>query len=212
MLWGYRSWIAVPSAEGDAGGSGAGGLNLPRREWFFYNDLRTQYAGVDGLEDLLRLPVGEVSGTYSIGDERSVIFYLTGRETYDQIDDELLGEYARGRLASDRDSFLELGAGVAEQLIADAGGREAGLAQAAGANDFEYYTSEFFPLNIGNSELFAEVSGGEDFGFLEGLENNTDAMADIFSLEVGELAEPIIIGNYYLVAELQGVETVTDAG
>ena len=179
-------------------------------EWYFFPDLLLQYPQAEDLSTLLTTPVGTVSDVYTVSEEGSVIFYIIAKETGGDIEESALRDYASTHLVRDRERFTELTAAEAEKVLSGVRRNEAAnLNNVAVPLGYELYTSEYFPLNFDNNELFIPITGDE-LGFLEGIERNETVMEAIFSMQEGEIAGPFLVGDYQLVIELEGIRDVPD--
>ncbi len=61
-----------------------------------------------------------------------------------------------------------------------------------------------FPVNYGASTLLTGIPS--DIPELEGLSSNVNAMQTLFSLKLGELSKPFVLGNNIIVATCSGIQ------
>ena len=190
------------SQEGSASPSGG--------EWYFYADLQQRYPDIATLDTLLDASAGTVSDYFEVNADESVIFYITAVQQSNEIEDEILSNYARRYITRDQEQLTSLITAEVDDLLAGiSAGTRVSLRSIAEQNGYEYFTSEYFPLNFGSNNLFNSVEGDE-FGYFGENNLNETIMEAIFSMQVGETAGPFSIGDHQLVIELQGIEDIPE--
>jgi len=180
-------------------------------EWYFFAELPTLYRGADGLEMLRGASLRRVLDPIAYGEERYLIFLIEERQSYQNVDEEDLYSYARDYIdLEDREYINERLIALLEEQRATVSAAEGGsLVEAAALSELPVVTSEFFPLNYGNLDLYPGIES-DDEGYLDGVEINREFLAAVFSLEEGELSQPIAHRDNFLLLQVTDIEEIPE--
>ena len=178
-------------------------------EWLFFSELSDRYLQATELEQLRTLPLRRVSPLIADGEDRYAVFLIEQRQDYDNAEQEELYSYARNYIAT-RDSdyqrqLLIEGMNERRALVTADGG--ASLAAVGLRNGFDVQSSDFFPLNYGNSDLYGIVAS-DDEGYLDGIERNREFLSRVFALKQGQISEPITHRNNIILFQVTEIRTV----
>lgn len=176
-------------------------------EWLFFSELDDRYLQAEGLEQLRSLSLNEVSPLISYGDERYAVFLIEQRQDASQVESDELYSYARDYIdANDADyrqqQLMKL-IDARKILVTD----DASLIEVGIRNGFTVESSDYFPLNYGNIDLYTAVASDSE-GYLDGVERNREFLRQVFSLERGELSEPIPHRSTLILLQIQDIRTV----
>ena len=77
-----------------------------------------------------------------------------------------------------------------------------GFTAASSSMNQSYYTTDFFPINYGNSYFLKQVKTIDENTYFNTVSTDQRFLISLFSLKENEIAEPAIIGNAILVAQM----------
>lgn len=163
-------------------------------DWTYAYELRQSYDDPSVLSGLYELESGEISQIY---ESRNGWVIYRVNEPVTQLD--LDSEEA---IQTVRDYMSQFERGIIEDYLANQAsefrsraqevGYETALQESGAPQGGE---TQFFPINFGNLDLFPTVSTTGDSNPLEGAATRQEFFVELFSLDVGGISEPMVIGN-----------------
>ena len=173
--------------------------------WRQYNTLAGDFTAISDLDSLFALSKGKLSPVYetSFGfvfyriDETTVEPDFSSEETIADIR-RYMGRLARGVI---EDHLMT----QAEAFQASAA--ELGFANAASQVSLAVFETEKFPVNYGNSYYFAEVKSSTEGQSLQSAAYDELFFTTLFSLNEGEVSDPIVLDEEVGVFQLMEIST-----
>lgn len=162
------------------------------------NDTDTIFAlGEDEISELIKTPYG-----YSIYRCNKV-----SRET-DLTDENELKNILNYMLINEKGM-------IEDYFIAQAGNfsnnaNNEGFSVAASSMDLNYYITDYFPINYGNSYFLKQVKTADESIYFNTVANDQRFLTSLFSLKADELTEPAIVGDTILVAQMISEQEMTE--
>lgn len=171
--------------------------------WYFLAELREQYPTIGTITQLRDYAANSVSEPFRISDTSFALFLIEDREDIADIDRVELTDYAKRYLQNNdvprlQELLSELSRTLQEKIDATP---NASLVEVGIKNNFDVKTSEFFPLNYGNVDLFPPISS-DDAGLLDGIETNDALLRQIFTLEQGVISQPLASRDKQIVLQV----------
>ncbi len=77
-----------------------------------------------------------------------------------------------------------------------------GFTEASSSMNQSYYTTDFFPINYGNSYFLKQVKTIDENIYFNTVATDQRFLTSLFSLKENEITEPAIVGNAILVAQM----------
>lgn len=77
-----------------------------------------------------------------------------------------------------------------------------GFMETSSAMDQTYYTTDYFPINYGNSYFLKQVKTIDENIYFNTVATDKRFLTSLFSLKENEISEPAIVGNAILVAQM----------
>ena len=197
----FEELATLHSTDSFADQEGAMGLT------YFYQ-LEQSYDDAEPLEALFELEVGELSQIFETIDGWA--FYRLEDEPKspaDPPDEELIEEadgyiqsFERGRV---EDYFLAL----AEDLRVN--DSESSLIDIASTNNLEIHTTNYFPINYGQIDAYPSIEV-ETSSALDGIGNRIEFFESVFSLDDGDISEPLVYRDSVFLFELASTRVNTE--
>ena len=177
--------------------------------WREYNVLSADFPSDQDLDSLFSMSKDDVSPVYETSygwiffriDEEAVEPDFTDEESISLVR-SYMERFERGRI----EDYLMLQAGLF--LEAATGSSFIDAAFIAGKPVFE---TNFFPLNYGNTYFFNPVSSAEEGQNLGNAAYDELFFEELFSLEMDEVSEPLIIDNQVVLFKLLEIKEAADA-
>ena len=161
---------------------------------FFYS-LKTELKNSDDAEKVFSLSNSSISSLMETNN--GWVFFKSGSEVSENTDTEEVKDYMlKYELGKVEDYF------TAE---ADKLKNSSNLISAALDYNYEVIKTESFPINYGNNMFFKPVKIQDKDNTLSNLAYNDDFLLTGFSLEKGEISDPVIINNAVLVMEVDQI-------
>ncbi len=176
--------------------------------WVEYHDLAADFDDITDVGEIFTTGKGEITDIYetSFGwvfyrvDEAAVDPDFSDPETLASVR-TYMERFARGII---EDYLLE----TAESYATEAG--ETSLETAAQNREVEVRQSASFPINYGNANFFSPVQGTEESDELSNSAYDATFLTMIFSLDEGEISEPIVLDESVGVFALAEETTLDD--
>ena len=181
------------SIDGGEGLSQEGG-------WYWLYEIESQFPTVENIGTLLNLPAGQLSEPIS-EDELHTVFFIQERLSVEEQNQETLFEGARTRLRNHDTETLRRYLSEIAIDFATIAQENNSLYTAAQTHNVAIESSNFFSINYGNSDLFPAISGDET-GILEIAAYDEDFFRTIFTLQIGEISQPLLVSENFIVAQL----------
>lgn len=161
--------------------------------WRTYHSLSADFTDAGNLDSLFGLPQDDISQIYdtSFGwiffkiDSPSVDADLSDIETLESVR-SYMTRFERGKI---EDYIIS----IAEEFKSSA--QESGFQDAASANSFAVYNTESFPINYGNTFFMGEIKSTDETQDLSGAVNNEAFFLELFSIEEGQVSNPLILND-----------------
>jgi len=177
------------------------------RGWVYYWDLEFDFEDVALVEELFSLAEGEISPVYQTGNRWRIYTVNEAPIDPDYADADAVNEVRRYLTTFERglvEDFLRVEADAfAQSAQAD------GFILAALTADQIPQLTEYFPVNYGNLSYFPRVSSPSNAVISSSGAYREEFIQQLFSLETGEVSEPIVVRDYVLVFELADVRELT---
>ncbi len=161
----------------------------------YYYNLKTELKNADDAEKVFSLSNGSISSLLETNN--GWVIYKSSSSVNSEADNSKVKEYMmRYELGKIEDYFTA----QAENLK-----NSGNLISAALDNDYEVIKTDSFPINYGNSMFFKPVKVEDKDKSLTNLGYNDEFLQAAFSLDKGEISEPVIVNNAVLVITLDSV-------
>lgn len=168
--------------------------------WTYSYELRQSYDDPSVLSGLYELGGGEVSQIYE--SRNGWIIYRVNEPTTP------LDLSADSALQTVRDYMTRFERGMVEDYLSNQAAefrsraQEIGFQQAARqSGGLEVRETQYFPINYRNLELFSRVTTPDQSNALQGAASRQEFFEQLFGIEVGDVSEPVVIGNSTYVFE-----------
>ncbi|MDA3941252.1 MAG: SurA N-terminal domain-containing protein [Spirochaetia bacterium] len=86
---------------------------------------------------------------------------------------------------------------------------EKGFTETSVSMNLNYYLTDFFPINYGNSYFLKQVKTIDESRYFDTVATDERFFTSLFSLQGNELTEPAIVGNAILVAQMISEQQIT---
>ncbi len=80
--------------------------------------------------------------------------------------------------------------------------KENGFAEATASMNMNFYLTDFFPINYGNSYFLKQVKTVDESKYFDTVATDERFLTSLFSINGNELTKPAIVGNAILVAQM----------
>jgi len=87
---------------------------------------------------------------------------------------------------------------------------EKGFLEASSAMNLNYYMTDFFPINYGNSYFLKQVKTINESPYFDAAATDTRFLTSLFSLKGNELSEPAILGDAVLVTQMISEQNMSE--
>ncbi len=170
--------------------------------WYLY-ELQTNFTNSEEVNALFSSAVGEVTVPYA-SPSGAVLYRVEQKPfTADFEDPEVLSDVKTYIGANDADVLTSYLLQEAQTFAQEAATSESLLAAATAAG-YEVIQVGATPANVGGSNYLTGFSYTDPRGHLTRLANNSDAMRNLYSLEIGAVSDPIASGSMFVVASATG--------
>lgn len=171
-------------------------------EWQYYYELEREFPSEDALDEIFSLTPGELSGI--VPDEDETLWRIYRCES-PAMSPDFEAEETAGVV---RQYMVRYEAGIIEDYLVEKAGsfiadaRDTGFIDASISAGLQVEGTEYFPLNYGNSYFFKPVRPmNPDSGALSTAPYSEQFFMEAFSLEEGEISEPVVLDRNVLVME-----------
>ena len=176
--------------------------------WREYNLLSPDFPSDQDLDYLFSMAKDDISPIYETSygwiffriDEEAVEPDFTDEETISLVR-SYMESFERGKI----EDYLML---QADSFLETASGRS--FSDAAFIAEKTVFETNFFPLNYGNTYFFNPVSSAAEGQNLGNAAYDELFFEELFSLEVDEVSEPLIIDNQVVLFKLSEIKEVAD--
>jgi SurA-like protein/PPIC-type peptidyl-prolyl cis-trans isomerase-like protein len=104
---------------------------------------------------------------------------------------------------------------IEDYFVAQAGdfrkrANESGFTETSSLMGLNYYTTDFFPINYGNSYFLKQIKTVDESRFFDSAATDQRFLTSLFSLKENEMTEPAIVGNAVLVAQMISEQNMSE--
>lgn len=85
-----------------------------------------------------------------------------------------------------------------------------GFTEASSSMNKSYFTTDFFPINYGNSYFMKQVKTIDENVYFNNVATDERFLTSLFSLKGNEITEPAIVGNAILVAQIVSEQQISE--
>ncbi len=171
-------------------------------DWLHYYELEREFPTEDSLDEVFSLTPGELSGI--IPDEDETLWRIYRCESPAVAPDF----DAEETVETAREYMVRFEAGIIEDYLVEearsfiAEARDTGFIDASISTGLQVEGTEYFPLNYGNSYFFKPVRPlNPDSDALSTAPYSEQFFLETFSLEEGEISDPVVLDRNVLVME-----------
>jgi len=176
---------------------------------YYYFELLEEFEDREQLDALFSLQESEISEVVETDYGFAIYRVNTPAQLADLEDEDTLQEIRQYMARTARGAIEDYFTDHARSFTADAEAQ--GFTEAAQEAGLTVYSTDSFPLNYGGSMFLGRISQADDGGILEGISNNEYALQSLFSVDQGEITQPITVGNNIAVAVCREVVTISEA-
>lgn len=178
------------------------------RGWVYYWDLEFDFEDVTQVGDLFDLADGEISPVYETGTRWRIYRVDEAPIDPDFADTEILDE-VRTYLSTFERGIVEDYMRVQADAFTQAA-RVEGFASAALGINQQPQLTEYFPVNYGNASYFPSITAGSNAAISTSGAYREEFIQQLFTLEFGEVSDPIVLRDFVFVFQLDDIAELTD--
>ncbi len=87
---------------------------------------------------------------------------------------------------------------------------ENGFTEASSSMSLDYYMTDFFPINYGNSYFLKQIKTIDENSYFDSVATDQRFLTSLFSLKSNELSEPAIVGSAVIVAQMISEQAMSE--
>lgn len=175
--------------------------------WIYFHELEPDFEDPAVIEEIFELEEGEISRVFETTFGWTIYRVNEAPIEPDFTDADVVAAVRDYMTVFERGLIEDSLNARAEEFVATA--RSQGYEAAAAAVDQSPQTTEYFPINYGNTPYFGRVNAVSNQQ-LSAAAFREEFFTELFELEAGDVSDPIVVRDYVFVFELADERDATE--